>query len=137
LLAAGSTRYTVLLGGPIVGFIQSNEDPDPEYRHASIDVFVGTSYHGEGIGTDAVRTLAVHLVRDLGHHRVVIDPRVDNAAAIRCYRKVGFKPVGVMRRYERNLETGEWNDGLLMDLLAEELDPSQWSPSEWCTAGAR
>ncbi|WP_020575341.1 GNAT family N-acetyltransferase [Actinopolymorpha alba] len=123
-----STRYTILLDGSVVGFIQSHENPEPEYRHAGIDIFVGTPYHGQGIGTDAVRTLAVHLVRDLGHHRIVIDPRADNAAAIRCYRKVGFTPVGVMRRYERNLETGEWNDGLLMDMLAEELDTSRTAP---------
>ncbi|MEQ7125638.1 GNAT family protein [Actinopolymorpha sp. B11F2] len=125
LEGSAATRYTILLDRSIVGFIQSNENPDPEYRHASIDIFVGTPYHGQGIGTDAVRTLAVHLARDLGHHRVVIDPRADNAAAIRCYCKVGFKPVGVMRRYERNLETGEWNDALLMDLLAEDLDISR------------
>ena len=125
---SSSTRYTILLEGSIVGFIQAHENPDPEYRHASIDIFVGSPYHRQGIGTDAVRTLAVHLVRDLGHHRVVIDPRADNAAAIRCYRKVGFKPVGVMRRYERNLETGGWSDGLLMDLLAEELDTSGTAP---------
>lgn len=122
---SGSSRYTILRDGSVVGFIQSNENAEPEYRHASIDIFVGAPYHSQGIGTDAVRTLAVHLVRDLRHHRVVIDPLADNAAAIRCYRKVGFKPVGVMRRYELNRETGQWQDGLLMDLLAEELDISR------------
>jgi aminoglycoside 6'-N-acetyltransferase len=40
--------------------------------------------------------------------------------AIACYRKVGFRPVGVMRRYQRD-RSGEWQDGLLMDLLADEL----------------
>jgi aminoglycoside 6'-N-acetyltransferase len=50
----------------------------------------------------------------------VIDPAADNAAAIRAYEKVGFRPVGVMRQYER-LPGGEWHDGLLMDLLADEL----------------
>ena len=34
--------------------------------------------------------------------------------------KVGFRPVGVMRRYERGPD-GEWHDGLLMELLAEDL----------------
>jgi aminoglycoside 6'-N-acetyltransferase len=50
----------------------------------------------------------------------VIDPAADSAAAIRCYSKVGFRPVGIMRRYERGSD-GTWHDGLLMDLLAEEL----------------
>jgi aminoglycoside 6'-N-acetyltransferase len=33
---------------------------------------------------------------------------------------VGFRPVGVMRRYERGPD-GSWHDGLLMDLLPEDL----------------
>jgi aminoglycoside 6'-N-acetyltransferase len=33
---------------------------------------------------------------------------------------VGFKPVGVMRRYERG-QDGTFHDGLLMDMLAGEL----------------
>lgn len=116
-----STRYAILLDGVIVGFIQFGEEDDPEYRSANIDVFLGAGARGQGLGTDAVRTLVLHLVRDRGHHRVTIDPRAENTAAIHCYRKVGFKPVGIMRRYERDHETGEWKDGLLMDLLAEEV----------------
>jgi aminoglycoside 6'-N-acetyltransferase len=50
----------------------------------------------------------------------VIDPAADNQAAIHCYSKVGFRPVGVMRNYERGMD-GTWRDGLLMDLLAGEL----------------
>ena len=76
--------------------------------------------HDRGVGTDAVRTLARHLVVDHGHHRIVIDPAADNAAAIRAYTKVGFRPVGVMRSYERGND-GTWHDALLMDLLADEL----------------
>ena len=34
--------------------------------------------------------------------------------------KVGFKPVGVMRRYERDANGKDWHDGLLMELLAGE-----------------
>jgi aminoglycoside 6'-N-acetyltransferase len=33
---------------------------------------------------------------------------------------VGFRPVGITRRSERGPD-GRWHDGLLMDLLAEEL----------------
>lgn len=54
---------------------------------------------------------------------MTIDPAADNAAAVRCYTKVGFQPVGVLRRYWRD-PTGAWRDGLLMDLLAEELTPA-------------
>ncbi len=67
-------------------------------------------------------TLARHLVRDRAHHRLVIDPAADNETAIRCYTAVGFRPVGIMRRYERDADRVGWHDGLLMDVLAEELD---------------
>jgi aminoglycoside 6'-N-acetyltransferase len=103
-----------------VGAIQWQAEAEPDYLHASIDIYVDPAVHGRGIGSDAVRTLARHLIHDRGHHRLVIDPAADNAAAIRCYSKVGFKPVGVMRRYERG-DDGAWHDGLLMDLLADEL----------------
>jgi aminoglycoside 6'-N-acetyltransferase len=107
--------------GEVVGWIQWHAEDDPDYRHAGIDVYLSAAWHGGGLGTDAVRTLATHLIDDLGHHRLTIDPAVDNAAAIRAYEKVGFRPVGVMRRYERGPD-GTWHDNLLMDLLADELE---------------
>jgi aminoglycoside 6'-N-acetyltransferase len=67
-----------------------------------------------------VRTLARHLFEERGHHRVTIDPAAANARAIRSYERVGFRRVGVMRRYWRDPD-GEWQDGLLLDLLAGEL----------------
>ncbi|MFE0103396.1 aminoglycoside 6'-N-acetyltransferase [Streptomyces sp. NPDC059009] len=111
----------VVAEGEVVGAIQFEEETDPEFRHAGIDIFLTARQHGKGLGTDAVRTLARWLVTERGHHRLVIDPAAANTAAIRSYGKVGFKPVGVMRAYGRDHRTGRWQDGLLMDLLAEEL----------------
>ena len=105
----------------MAGMIQYSEENDPKYRHAAIDIFLDPVVHGRGYGRDAVRALARHLVRDRGHHRLVIDPAADNEAAIRSYSAVGFRPVGVMRCYERDADGGGWHDGLLMDLLVEEL----------------
>ena len=112
--------FAVIRDGHVVGAIQWSAENEPDYRHASIDIYLDPSVHGRGMGTDAVRTLARHLVADLGFHRLVIDPAADNAAAIACYAKVGFRPIGVMRKYERGSD-GTWHDGLLMDMLAEEL----------------
>jgi aminoglycoside 6'-N-acetyltransferase len=111
----------VLVGGDVVGMIQYAEEDDPEYRSASIDIFLSSEVHGRGLGTDAVRTLARWLVRERGHHRVTIDPAVENPAAVRAYEKVGFRPVGVLRDYWTD-PSGIRHDGLLMDLLARELD---------------
>jgi aminoglycoside 6'-N-acetyltransferase len=116
-----TVRFAIVVDGVVRGMVQYGEEDDPMYRHASIDVFVDPAVHGHGIGRDAVATLAAHLVDDRRHHRIVIDPAADNEPAIRCYTAVGFRPVGRMRRYERDPATGEWHDGLLMDLLADEL----------------
>jgi aminoglycoside 6'-N-acetyltransferase len=114
------TSYVIELESRVVGWIQWQAEEEPDYRHANVDIYVDPAVHGRGVGTDAVRTVARHLFVDHGHHRLVIDPAADNAAAIRAYAKVGFRPVGIMRRYERGPD-GAWHDGLLMDLLVDEL----------------
>lgn len=115
-----STILTIEHGGRVVGAIQWSGQDDPDFRHAGIDVYLDPTVHGRGLCADAVRTLARFLIERHGYHRLVIDPAADNRAAIRCYERVGFKPVGVLRRYWRDPD-GRWRDGLLMDLLAEEL----------------
>ena len=120
LAEAGTETLAIEHDGRVVGAIQWQAETEPDYRHASIDIYLDPAVHGRGLGSDAVRTLARHLIVDHGHHRLVIDPAADNTAAIRSYTKVGFRPVGVMRNYERSMD-GAWHDGLLMDLLKEEL----------------
>ncbi|MEH0984837.1 GNAT family N-acetyltransferase [Micromonospora sp. CPCC 205556] len=114
------TVYAIEHDGRVVGAIQWFEESDPDYRHAALDIFLDPAVHGAGLGGDAVRTLARHLIDQHGHHRLTIDPAAANTPAIRAYAKVGFRPVGILRRYERGAD-GRWQDGLLMDLLADEL----------------
>jgi aminoglycoside 6'-N-acetyltransferase len=111
----------IVLDGEIAGGIQYEEEADPDYRHAAIDIFIDPGIRGQGLGVDALRTLARWLLEDRGHHRLTIDPAAHNTAAIRAYGKVGFKPVGVMRKYERDFGGGGWHDNLLMDLVAGEV----------------
>jgi aminoglycoside 6'-N-acetyltransferase len=104
----------------VIGYMQFSEDESLQYHHAGIDLSLHDDHQGLGYGSDAVRTLARHLFTTRGHHRLTIDPALRNERAIRCYEKVGFRRVGVMRQYERSAD-GVWHDGLLMDLLADEL----------------
>lgn len=112
--------FVIEVGGEVVGAIQYHEENEPMYRHAGMDLFLTTSRHGEGLGTEAVRLLARHLFDERGHHRLTIDPAADNAAAIRAYEKAGFRRVGILRDYERGPD-GAWHDGLLMDMLEEDF----------------
>lgn len=110
--------------GELAGYAEVWEELDPEYRHAGIDLFLGSEHQGRGLGGETVLVLARHLVGGRGHHRLTIDPAAENERAIRSYERVGFKRVGVQRKSELAGD-GTWRDGLLMDLLAEELDRAE------------
>jgi aminoglycoside 6'-N-acetyltransferase len=114
------TSFVIEVDGAVVGSLQVAEEDDPDYRHAGIDLFLATDYQGRGLGPEAIRLAARYLFEEREHHRLTIDPAAENLRAIHAYGRVGFRPVGVMRRYERGRD-GTWHDGLLMDLLAGEL----------------
>jgi aminoglycoside 6'-N-acetyltransferase len=107
-------------GPEVVGAIEAWEEPNEEYRHAGIDLFLAPAAQGRRLGPGAVRVVARWLIGVRGHHRLTIDPAADNERAIRAYTALGFRPVGRLRRYQR-MPDATWADGLLMELLAGEL----------------
>jgi aminoglycoside 6'-N-acetyltransferase len=113
--------WVVELEGGLIGYVESYEEVEPDFRHAGLDLFLLPAVHGRGLGRDVVRTVVRHLFEDRRHHRVVIDPALANETAIRSYETVGFRRVGVMRRYWFDHVEQRWADGLLLDLLAGEL----------------
>jgi aminoglycoside 6'-N-acetyltransferase len=117
-----ATRLVVEVDGAVAGMIQFAEELEPKYRHASIDLFLDPALHGRGIGTEAVRQVVRLLTGERGHHRITIDPAAANTAAIRAYEKAGFRPVGIMRSYERDVGGAGWHDGLLMELVAGDAN---------------
>lgn len=115
-----ATCLVIELDGTVVGSVLASEEEDPGYRHGGLDIFLTTRVHGQGLGRDELRTAARWLFEERGHHRLTIDPSAGNERAIRCYAGIGFRPVGIMRAYERGPD-GTFHDGLLMDLLRDEL----------------
>jgi aminoglycoside 6'-N-acetyltransferase len=115
-----ATAFAIEADGELVGLAQFSEPGEDEFKYASVDLFLSSSVHNRGLGRDAVRTLSRWLFDERGHHRLTIDPALANEQAIRAYEAVGFQRVGILRRYWRDPE-GIWQDGLLLDLLADEL----------------
>jgi len=114
------STFVIVVGEQLVGWIAGWEKLEPDYRHAGVDLFVATAHQGAGLGPAAIRLLCRWLFEECRHHRIIIDPAADNLPAIAAYEKVGFKRVGVLRRYERGAD-GTYHDGLLLDLLPEDL----------------
>ena len=113
--------FTIWVGGEIAGWLGWYEETDPDYRHGGLDIFLAPRFHGQGLGREAL-SLGARWLFERGHHRLIIDPAAANERAIAVYASIGFRPVGVMRRYERGPE-GDWHDGLLMDMLKAEFTP--------------
>ena len=115
-----AVTFAIVVDGAVAGCIQFSEETDPDYFSAAVDIFVASAAQGRGVGPDAMRALIVWLIDARGHHRLTVDPAADNARAIHVYEGLGFRRVGVLRRYER-VEDGVWRDGLLMELVADEF----------------
>ena len=118
--ARDEIAFAIEVDGELAGWLGFTEELEPDYRHAGLDILLTSAHQGVGLGPAALRLAARWLIEQRGHHRLTIDPAAANARAIKAYSSLGFRPVGVMRSYERGAD-GAWHDGLLMDLLADEL----------------
>jgi aminoglycoside 6'-N-acetyltransferase len=118
-LRMDGAAWAIETGGELAGWLGFTEETEPEYRSVGLDISLSGRFQGQGLGPDALRAAIRWFAAERGHHRFTIDPNARNGRAIKAYEAVGFRPIGVTRRSE--LHDGEWTDGLLMDLLIEEL----------------
>ena len=112
--------FAIDVAGALAGWLGFWEELEPGHKHAGLDIMLAPEFHNRRIGRAALTLAARWLIDDREHHRITVDPAHDNERAIRCYTAAGFRPVGILRQYERD-PAGGWRDGLLMDLLASEL----------------
>jgi aminoglycoside 6'-N-acetyltransferase len=78
LRSDGPTVLLVVeIDGEVAGGIQYDEEDDPQYRHAGIDIYLGSRVPGPGRGAEAVVLLAGSLFQARGHHRLTIDPAAE------------------------------------------------------------
>lgn len=97
----------------------------PEHKRGSFGVFIGEmSLWNRGLGSDAVRTMLSVAFEELGLGRVELYCHAENARAIRCYEKCGFRMEGRLRRH-RMTEEGS-ADSVVMGLLREEFEAQPW-----------
>jgi RimJ/RimL family protein N-acetyltransferase len=118
-LQEGRTLAIADSAGGILGTIQYGRI-DPRDRACEIGMFLGKGEdRGKGYGSEALRLLLAFLFGDLGVHRASLQVHPDNAAAIRCYEKMGFASEGRLRQCR--FFDGRFHDMLVMALLASEL----------------
>ncbi len=94
--------------GEPVGYLQVHDDDRD--GDGGLDMFLVPSARGRGLGPDAARAVAHHLLTGCGWTRVTVDPYRWNEAAVRAWTRAGFVPVS---EHEQDAEhTAAW---LLME----------------------
>jgi aminoglycoside 6'-N-acetyltransferase len=84
--------------GEPVGFLQVHS--------VGLDMFLIPAARGRGLGPDAARAMAEHLVREQGSKRVTADPYAWNEGAVRAWERAGFAEIS---RHEADDEhTAPW-----------------------------
>jgi RimJ/RimL family protein N-acetyltransferase len=92
-----------------------------EHRHQAAEIaWVYVEPTARGIGGAAVRAVVSLGFRELNLHRIHLSVLADNARAIRCYEKAGFRVEGRLR--EAVFKSGERRDVILMALLRPQFE---------------
>jgi aminoglycoside 6'-N-acetyltransferase len=90
--------WIVERSGEPVGYLQVH----PE----GLDMFLVPAARGRGLGPDAARAMARHLLDGGGFSRVTVDPYAWNETAVRAWERAGF--VEVSRHAPDEDHTAEW-----------------------------
>lgn len=115
-------------GGKPIGYGQIYEILDEyygEYEYENrgetvygIDQFIGEpDYWNRGIGTEYLKLVLKFLREEKRADAVILDPHQDNARAIRCYQKAGFRIIKNLPEHE--LHEGKMRDCYLMEYRYE------------------
>ncbi len=90
-------------------------------RRAMLGIAIGEKAEwGRGYATEASRLMLAVAFETLNLHRVWLDVFADNARALRCYDKLGFKRDGVLREHV-------FRDGAYCDLVYMSMLRDEWS----------
>ncbi len=97
---------------------------DPQARQAQFGILIGDrNERGKGAGSEATSLLTRYAFDTLNLHRVWLHVVENNAAAIRCYEKVGYRREGLLR--DAFYREGRYWNLVSMAVLRQDFKPLQ------------
>jgi len=109
---------------------------NPVDRRAMFGILIGEKeFWGRGYGQEATRLTLDYAFNLLNLNSVALGVFAFNQRAIRAYRRVGFKEIGIQRQFR--IIAGKKYDLLWMDILAEEFEPGAVHHCMAATLGAK
>ena len=95
-----------------IGFFQLTGLDSTDHR-ADLGICLARPWQGKGLGSEVLSLAMPHVRNTCDLRKFSLRVRADNAGAIRCYAKAGFKECGRLRKH-MFLE-GVWHDIVLME----------------------
>jgi aminoglycoside 6'-N-acetyltransferase len=112
LNAEGVTPCLIIFQGAPAGYLQFYPTDEGVF---GLDQFIGDpDLWNRGLGTRTVSLILRYLFTVQGARKITVDPHRDNARAIRCYEKCGFRKVQILPQHE--LHEGSYRDCWLMEI---------------------
>lgn len=91
------------------------------HRKGTLGIFIGDKEsRGKGFGSEAIKLILDYGFNYLNLNNIKLDVLDVNSRAIACYKKCGFKEIGIRR--EANYTNGKYHDIISMDILAKEFN---------------
>lgn len=89
------------------------------HRHAPLGLMIGDArFRGQGYGREAVELVLQHAFERMNLHKISLGVYADHEAAVKLYRRLGFKVEGRLRQHL--FREGRYHDKLVMGLLRDE-----------------
>jgi len=112
-------NWQIEVGGRHIG--GCSLDPGAAGQTAVFGIIIGDkTAWGKGYGQAALREVLRMGFAQMGLHRIHLEAFADNARAIRCYEKCGFRSEGLHRK--ARFKRGEWRDTVSMAILRGEWE---------------
>jgi putative acetyltransferase len=119
----GSTGIVADLDGRLIAAADVTRQKGRRSHVGGIGISVHDDFHGRGIGSALMSTLADISDNWLDLKRLELTVYVDNEPAIRLYRKFGFEVEGTLRA--DTFRDGTYVDSLFMARLRNGWDPTR------------
>lgn len=106
--------------GKYIGGCSINES-DTKNRKCTIGIMIGDkSCWGKGYGTDALNILIKFIFEELNMEKVKLSVFGFNERAKACYKKVGFKEEGILKK--EIFRNGKYHDEIVMAMFKEDFE---------------
>lgn len=104
--------------GKYIGGCSINEC-DVKNRTCVVGIMIGEKeYWGKGYGSDALKVLIKFIFEEVNMNKIKLNVFSFNNRAIACYKKVGFKEEGILKK--EIYRNGRYHDEIIMAMFKDD-----------------